>query len=109
MNHTPIQIKAQVFLTVCLGISAILLSSAIFLFSIQRLTARETPTFEMLPENVTNGKYLMDLEMIETTDGKVEERVLIWDMETGQSKVYFLNYQGNYAPIRGKLPANPLK
>lgn len=96
------------FLSICLGISAVLVSLSLFLFSIQQLRANDSNDF-LNPTTVplNTGKYWMDLEIDVQENGVRNEKVIVWDTETGASKIYFLRGK-TYQATRQQLPENPL-
>ncbi len=96
----------QRILASCVGISAILLSCSLFLFSINYLKAsvNEFP-FEA---ETTSTRYDMDIEVTFSPKGIREERILVWDKESGASKIYYYNSKGSYSKTRGQLPSNPM-
>jgi len=85
------------FLTVCAGISMIIVAAGFLVRSFG--TAHAAP---LLPPGA--GKYQMSI-----SGGNELISVLIWNSETGQSKLYQAGYNQKEAKVYNcQLPANPL-
>lgn len=94
------------FLQKCFGIALV---SGTILFGSAALIATINPAKADNPttENST-GKFMMDQESSER-DGKSYYNVLVWDTETGKSKMYYLNYNdGTYKSSNAQLPSSPI-
>jgi hypothetical protein len=58
-------------------------------------------------ENST-GKIMMHQEAHER-DGKSYKNILVWDTETGKSKMYYLSFsEGAYKASGAQLPSSPI-
>jgi hypothetical protein len=94
------------FLQKCFGIAlvsgTILFGSATLISTINPAKADNPTTFN------STGKIMMHQESSQR-DGKSYYNVLVWDTETGKSKMYYLSFsEGVYKISGGQLPSNPL-
>jgi hypothetical protein len=54
------------------------------------------------------GKIMMQQEAFQR-DGKTFFNILVWDTESGKSKIYYLNFpDGTYKVSNGQLPSTPI-
>ncbi len=94
------------FLQKCFGIALV---SGTILFGSAALIATIIPAKADNPttENST-GKIMMD-QMAYVRDGKTFYNILIWDTETGKSKMYYHSIsEGTYKVSSGQLPSSPI-
>jgi uncharacterized protein (DUF2147 family) len=94
------------FLQKCFGIAlvsgTILFGSAALISTINPAKA-DNPT----TENST-GKIMMD-QINVTKDGKSFYHTLVWDTETGKSKMYYLSFtESTWKVASNQLPSSPI-
>ncbi|UXP32316.1 hypothetical protein N6H18_18415 [Reichenbachiella agarivorans] len=92
------------FLNVCTGISMVIVAASLFVFSVISLNAEPTP--ELFEQQQTNkiGKYMMCAVHSDAL------RVIVWDTETGNSKIYVRSRSGFKPNIADdQLPSDPLR
>jgi hypothetical protein len=94
------------FLQKCFGIALV---SGTILFGSATLISTINPAKADNPTTENNtGKIMMDQEYSQR-DGKSYYNVLVWDTETGKSKMYYLSFSdGVYKTSGGQLPSSPL-
>ena len=94
------------FLQKCIGIALV---SGTILFGSAALIATINPAKADNPSTINStGKYMMHQESSEK-DGKSYYNILVWDTETGKSKMYYLNHsEGAYKTSGGQLPSSPV-
>ena len=105
------------FLSVSLGISAVLLSASVFMYSInptKAATLDKFPTPEKFTadEGNTLGKYAIQYQMLSWTDGGSRTNVqiaMVYDSQTGKSVVYESDNGGAWARMASQLPASPMQ
>lgn len=102
------------FLKICLGISCVLASAALFVFSLNNAFADSKDTLYYSPTE--SGKIMMTsfrLPIYESGVLKKEDvNVIVWDTETGKSKNYFVGKSNDTwaaNPSRIQLPENPIE
>lgn len=96
------------FLQVSLGISIVLVSTAIFLFSVKSLTADPVPVAPV-PQDAS-GEYRMNYNTFAYEDGDIGYNVQVYNTKTGESVIYYYSYNEDKMKKweSGYLPANPL-
>lgn len=108
------------FSKIVLSISVFMLCASAFVFSIHKVTANDSKAFNF-PEKLTevdrlaiqnsNGKYQMEIST-GTSEGDLIWFILVWDTQTGRSKLYFGDpdsangTRGAYSKFQ--LPSKPL-
>ena len=94
------------FLQKCIGIALV---SGTILFGSAALIATINPAKADNPSTVNStGKYMMHQESSQK-DGKSYYNILVWDTETGKSKMYYQSTsEGTYKVSSGQLPSSPL-
>lgn len=114
--------SSKSFLNICLGITAVLLAVSLLLFSIDKATATPEPDFSgfvpgsVMPQQI-GGTIMMAPfnRTLYSDDGSQtfqETDILVWDVQTGKSKLYYFGYKdGQYGwrPMAYPLPVSPLK
>lgn len=114
--------NSRSFLNICLGITAVLVAISLLLFSIDKASATPEPDFSSvnlgsaLPQQI-GGAIMMvpfsrTLYSDDGTQSYNETDILIWDVQTGKSKMYYFGFKdGQYGwrPMAYKLPESPLK
>lgn len=101
------------FLQISLGVSAILLSGALFMRSIQPAYAEPSPLKQLSNTTVASGKYMMNQACVFNAEAStVYHYVLVWDTETGKSKMYWFDRTDKrtyeWEAFGKDLPAVPL-
>lgn len=101
------------FLQISLGVSAMLLSSAFLIKSIQPAHAEIAPMKQMTNNAIASGKYMMNQACVYNAGGEtVYHYVLVWDTETGKSKMYWFDRTSTksyeWESFGKDLPAVPL-
>lgn len=101
------------FLQISLGVSAMLLSSAFLIKSIQPAHAEVAPMKQMTNNAMASGKYMMNQACVYNATGEtVYHYVLVWDTETGKSKMYWFDRTSKktyeWEAFGKDLPAIPL-
>ncbi len=90
------------FQKIGLTVAAIIFSCAALFYSINPAQADN-------PTTVNNTGKIMMSEGGFVIDGKPNYHVLVWDTETGKSKLYFFNYgKGLLGATNYQLPSSPL-
>ena len=94
------------FLQKCIGIALV---SGTILFGSAALIATINPAKADNPSTVNStGKIMMHQQNFEK-EGKSYYNVLVWDTETGKSKMYYLSTsEGAYKTSGSQLPSSPL-
>lgn len=105
-------------LAVGLSITAIILSLSLFMVTASTATAGNVnvdnfdPNTNFAPPAVGNGKIMMDYTSVHVpSQDKTYYEVLVWNTETGESKLYFYSYDSKrFKPYEEnvQLPSNPL-
>ncbi len=97
---------ANNFLKIATGISAIMLSASALFYTLS--PARATSYIPNTTSNV--GRYMIDYNYIPNAyNGKALYSFLVWDTETGASRLYYYNYDSRSCKLDGPaLPDNPL-
>lgn len=93
------------FLQVSIGVTIMLFGAGFFIHTLKTATA--TPNPEMFIQQGANkiGKYMM----METHYSNNRSATIVWDTETGNSRVYyFSNDEGKYMLDPSHIPDNPL-
>ena len=82
-------------LAVGVAVSAVLVSASLFMFSIQPASASgdsNDPTMLMSPP-ATTGSIMMDYTSVHVpAQDKTYYECMVWDSQTGKSKLYFYSY-----------------
>ncbi|NRB60223.1 MAG: hypothetical protein HRU50_09855 [Winogradskyella sp.] len=98
----------------------LLFGGALFIFSISTLNAKSDNKTFNFPDTLSHtdtkliqtsdGKYQMDLQVVKDSEGKFFWFVLVWDTQTGKSKLYSKNKDKGTIPAHSgwQLPASPL-
>ena len=94
------------FLQKCIGIALV---SGTILFGSAALIATINPAKADNPSTINeSGKVMMD-QITWEREGKTFYNILIWDTETGKSKMYYQSpSEGTYKVSSGQLPSSPL-
>jgi len=94
------------FLQKCIGIALV---SGTILFGSAALIGTINPTKADNPGTINEtGKIMMHQESSQK-DGKYYYNILVWDTETGKSKMYYLSQsEGAYKISGSQLPSSPL-
>lgn len=94
------------FLQKCFGIALV---SGTILFGSATLISTINPAKADNPFTINQtGKIMMQIEAFQK-DGKTFYNVLVWNTETGNSKIYYLNFpDGTYKVSNGQLPSSPI-
>lgn len=80
------------FLQISLGVSAMLLSSAFLIKSIQPAHAEVAPMKQLANNIMASGKFMMNQACVYNAAGEtVYHYVLVWDTETGKSRMYWFD------------------
>jgi len=101
------------FLQISLGVSAMLLSGAFFIRSIQPAHAEVSPMKQLANNTMSSGKYMMNQACVFNAEAStVYHYVLVWDTETGKSKMYWFDRTDKktyeWEQFGKDLPAVPL-
>jgi len=101
------------FLQISIGISAILLSGALFVKSIQPSYAESVPPKQLTNTTIAAGKYMMNqFAVYSVSENTIYQYVLVWDTETGKSKMYWFDRTNKknfeWEAFGKDLPATPL-
>ncbi|MFP2995149.1 hypothetical protein ABN763_04530 [Spongiivirga sp. MCCC 1A20706] len=102
-------------------LAVVLFGSALLGFSINSITAKSNDNTFDFPETLSkdnmnmiqssNGRYQMNLQIVEDSeDKKIYWMVLVWDTQTGKSKLYSKDQNKGTVPAHSgwQLPASPL-
>ena len=94
------------FLQKCFGIALV---SGTILFGSATLISTINPAKADNPFTINQtGKIMMQQEAYQK-DGKTYFNILVWNTETGNSKMYYLNYSdGTFKVSGGQLPSSPI-
>ena len=86
------------------GLAAIIFAFAFLIRSASPAQADNGPQ-----TTYSSGKYMMQMDA-EVGDGNMNWYVLVWDTETGRSKIYCVNQDASMrgAPGHYQLPSSPL-
>jgi hypothetical protein len=99
--------KSIKFLDACKGMMYLLIGIGIASFGIASISGNTVKADNPTITNNT-GKIMMS-EGGFVIDGKPNYHVLVWDTETGKSKLYFFNYgKGLLGTTNYQLPSSPL-
>jgi uncharacterized membrane protein len=101
------------FLQISLGVSAMLLSGAFLIKSIQPAHAEVAPMKQLTSNAMASGKYMMNQACVYNAEGTtVYHYVLVWDTETGKSRMYWFDRTDKktyeWEQFGKDLPAVPL-
>ena len=101
--------------------AVVLFGGALLVFSTNTLTAKSNDNAFNFPENLSendmnmiqssNGRYQMNLQIVEDSeDKKIYWMILVWDTQTGKSKLYSKNQDKGTIPAHSgwQLPISPL-
>jgi hypothetical protein len=92
----------KIGLTVTAFLAVVLFGGGFFMSTINPAKA-DNPTTEN-----SSGKIMMHQESSQK-DGKSYYNILVWDTETGKSKMYYLNHsEGAYKTSGAQLPSSPV-
>lgn len=96
--------KQPTFLDACKGIALVVFSFAALFYSLRPVKASEGPQIVH-----SAGKYQMDMSPV-VVNGKVYWYTLVWDTETGRSKLYYGDVDKGLKTGHSayNLPASPL-
>ncbi len=101
------------FVAISLSIMGIILCSTLFMATIQPAnagTSNNTPS--LFPQNSNGGTIMMDYTSVHVpSQDKTYYECLVWDTETGESKLYFYSYDSKGFKAYDdnvQLPSNPL-
>jgi hypothetical protein len=94
------------FLQKCFGIALV---SGTILFGSATLISTINPAKADNPSTVNStGKIMMD-QIAFQRDGKTFYNIVVWDTETGKSKMYYQSpSEGTYKVSNGQLPSSPI-
>ena len=102
-------------LSVCAGISMVLLSASAFLFSVKSTFAGKENNNSFVKSSVfqtggANGKYMMNYQVFKYQDGGEGYNVLIWDTQSGKAKIYYYDTGEKKMKVwvQGAIPSSPL-
>lgn len=102
-------------MSVCAGISMVLLSASAFFFSIKSSFAGNEIKPEFTKSSVfqtggANGKYMMNYQVFKYQDGGEGYNVLVWDTQTGKAKIYYYDTSEKKMKVwvQGAIPSSPL-
>lgn len=110
---------SQTIKSVGIGVGAVLIGLAMVMHASQPAIANNTPNFNFEDDATVEqlkalpvssaGKYQMCMQAV-TVNSKVHWYTLVWDTETGRSKIYYANT--NDGIVAGhddyNLPSSPL-
>lgn len=107
------------FLQSCIGISIVIFAVGFLIRSVVPAKAEVQKSRIIFPEEPNSvGKYMMTYQMQEHyKDGPsdagnlyhvVWRQVLVWDTETGKSKMYYKDNNGHFQASTHQLPSQPL-
>lgn len=105
------------FISVSLSVMGVLLCASVFMFSIGPATANEESTSFDFPEEfrkapASPGTIMMDYTSVHVpSQDKTYYEVMVWDTQTGESKLYYYNYTDKKFKAyedNVQIPANPL-
>jgi hypothetical protein len=99
------------FLNKCKGISLVVGSVALLFFGAAALIFSTTPAQADAPQMGNGaGKYQMSLSSLVSSKGTTYWYVLVWDTETGRSRMYYGNQNAGMKAAGGQfnLPSSPL-
>lgn len=105
---------SQRVLTVSLSLMGLILCTTLFFATVNPAAAEHNTNTNLLDANGggNGGKILMDYTSVHVpSQDKTYYEVLVWNSETGQSKLYFYDYNSkSFKPYEDnvQLPANPL-
>lgn len=107
------------FLKICLGISALLVSASLFVFSLNTAFADNGNKDTLYYSPQESGKIQMTVYRHPLYDGsgnysKDEVRVLFWDTETGKTSGFWFGKDANgvtnyHKMTKFTLPDNPME
>jgi hypothetical protein len=102
--------KQTTFLDKCKGIALVFSAFSLLLFGAAALVYSASPTqADNGPETTySTGKYMMSMQTIKGE--QMNWYVLVWDTESGRSKIYYGNseYSMRAASSHYQLPSSPL-
>lgn len=105
----------QVISKLTLSVAALMFSLAAFIYSTSAVNAKESKiVFPNKPVNGTYaaGKYMMDMVMTKVPGKNPYYQILVWDTETGRSKLYYGNAKKGGSTKNAyhtfNLPSSPL-
>jgi len=109
------ELTSKKTLSVCAGISMVLLSASAFVLSIKSSFAGNETKPEFVKSNVfqaggANGKYMMNYQVFKYQDGGEGYNVLVWDTQTGKAKIYYYDTGEKKMKVwvQGAIPTSPL-
>jgi hypothetical protein len=107
--------SSKKFMTVCTGISMVLVSASIFFFSIKSSFAGNETNNSLVKSSIyqaggANGKYMMNYQVFKYKDGGEGYNVLVWDTQSGRAKIYYYDTGEKKMKVwvQGAIPNNPL-
>ncbi len=94
------------FLQKCFGIALV---SGTILFGSATLISTINPAKADNPFTINQTGQIMMHQESSQKDGKSYYNILVWNTETGKSKMYYLNHSdGVYKVSNGQLPSSPI-
>jgi len=114
MKH--LDVLSQRILAVSLSLMGLILCTTLFVATIGPANASNTPeqneSYLSIPGDGGNGRIMMDYTSVHVpSQDKTYYEVMVWDTETGASKLYYYSYSDKaFKPYDSnvQLPANPL-
>jgi hypothetical protein len=92
----------KIGLTITAFLAVVLFGGGFFMSTINPAKADNPSTIN------ESGKVMMD-QLSYERDGKTFYNILVWDTETGKSKMYYHSpSEGTYKVSSGQLPSSPL-
>lgn len=103
--------KGTTFMEKCKGIALIMGAFSLLLFGAAALIHSASPAQANEGPQMTSstGKYMMTMSAV-AIDGKVHWYTLVWNTETGRSKIYYANVNDGMKAghVDYDLPSSPL-
>lgn len=103
--------KQTTFLDKCKGIALVFSAFGLLLFGAAALVYSASPVqADNGPQTTySEGKYMMQMQAI-WADDQMNWYTLVWDTESGRSKIYYANHDNNMraASSHYQLPSSPL-
>jgi hypothetical protein len=103
--------KSASFFEKCKGIALVFCAVGVMLFGIAAILFSATPAQADAPQTMyATGKYQMSMTSVITSDDKSAWYLIVWDTETGRSKMYYGSVREgtNLAISKFQLPSSPL-
>lgn len=104
---------SQRILAVSLSLMGLILCSTLFVATISPATASDTPSsLSSSGDGEGGGKYMMDYTSVHVpSQDKTYYEVLVWNTETGKSRLYYYSYSDKAFKAyedNVQIPSNPL-